>query len=120
MKKIFTYSFATIFLFVVFSSCVKERTYIDESYWLSKERGIVVHADPNCQYYVVETYDGYAILKSVNGYKPYENSVVYGNFSTYGYRDIYNRSYGTIFTADVKEYWLSYYDAQLAIEYYCY
>jgi len=120
MKRIFTLSIMTIGLLVFFTGCVKNREYIDESYWLNKERGEVVHSDPYCNYFVVETNYGYTILSSFNSYKPYEGSIVYGNFSNYGTRDYYNRSNGTIFTAEVKEYWLSYYDAQTGIEYYCY
>ena len=120
MKKIFTLSILTIGLFIFFTGCVKNREYIDESYWLSKERGEVVLSDPYCQYFVIETNYGYSILRSYNGYKPQEGSIVYGDFSVYGTRDYYNRSNGVIYTADVKEYWLTYYDAQDAINYYCY
>ena len=120
MKKIFTLSILIIGLVVFFTGCVKNREYIDESYWLSKERGEVVLSDPYCQYFVIETYDGYTILRSYNGYKPSEGSIVYGNFSNYGTKDYYDRSYGTIFTAEVKEYWLTYFEAQDAINYYCY
>lgn len=120
MKKIFTLSIMTIGLVLFFTGCVKNREYIDESYWLTKERGEVVLSDHYCNYYVVETDYGYTILRAVNGYKPYEGTTVYGNFSHYGTRDYYNRSNGVIFTAEVQEYWLSYYDAQSGIEYYCY
>ncbi|HEX6847838.1 MAG TPA: hypothetical protein VF144_12720 [Chitinophagaceae bacterium] len=120
MKKIFTLSIIAIGLALFFTGCVKNREYIDESYWLSQERGEVVLSDPYCQYFVIETFDGYTILRSYGGYKPSEGSVVYGNFSNYGARDYYNRSNGTIYTAEVREYWLSYYEAQDAIDYYCY
>jgi len=120
MKRIFTLSLVTIALVTIFSACVRDRQYIDESYWLNKERGQVVHSDPYCQYYVVQTDFGYTILRSFSSYKPYEGSVVYGNFSSYGTRDFYNRSNGEIITAEVKEYWLSYFEAQDAIDYYCY
>lgn len=120
MKRIFTFSLIGIFSFLFLSSCVKEQVYIDEGYWLSKERAQVVHVDPYCSYYVIETNYGYTIMRTVNGYKPYEGSIVYGNFSNYGYRDFYNRSSGVIYRGEVIEYWLNYYDAQAAIEYYCY
>jgi hypothetical protein len=120
MKKIFTLSIVAIGLFVFFTGCYKDRQYIDESYWLSKERGEIVLSDPYCQYYVVETDNGYSVLRSYDGYRPTEGSIVYGNFSNYGTRDYYNRSNGMIYTAEVKEYWLNYYDAQNAINYYCY
>jgi hypothetical protein len=120
MKKIFTLSIITIGLVIFFTSCVKNREYVDESYWLSKERGEVVLSDPYCQYFVIETNSGYSILRSYNGYKPYEGSIVYGNFSNYGTRDYYDRSSGVVYTFEVIEYWLTYYDAQNAINYYCY
>lgn len=120
MKKVFTLSLSGIAFMILFSGCIKQRTDINESYWLAKERAVVVHTDPYCQYYVAETAYGYTILRAWSGYKPYEGSVLYGNFSNYGSRDFYNRSHGIIFTAEVMDYRLSYYDAQLAIEYYCY
>jgi hypothetical protein len=120
MKKIFTLSIITLLTAVVFSGCVKRYGDINnDNYWLSQERGEVVYSDPYCSFYVVETPYGYNILRAVGGYRPYEGATVYGNFSTYGTRDFYNRSSGTVFTAEVYEYWLSYYDAQDAINYYC-
>lgn len=121
MKRIFTLSVLTIFVATLFSACVKQRADIDESYWLSQERAYVVYSESSCPYYVVETNDGYTILKAWGGgYKPYEGAVLYGDFSRYGVSDFYNRSSGLVITAEVKEYWLSYYDAQIALDYYCY
>jgi len=120
MKRIFTLSIMTIGLLVFFTGCVKNREYVDESYWLTKERGEVVYSDPYCNYYIVEGDYGYTILRATSGYKPYEGAIVYGDFSNYGYREFYSRSGGGIFTSEVIEYWLSYYDAQSGIEYYCY
>lgn len=120
MRRIFTLSLVTISLVTIFSACTRDREYIDESYWLNKERGEVVLSDPYCEYFVVETNYGYSIIRSFSNYKPYEGSIVYGDFSRYGLRDFYNRSNGQIFTAEVKEYWLSYFEAQDAIDYYCY
>ena len=119
MKKIFTLSLLTIGLVVLFSGCIKSGYLIDESYWLTKERGTVVYSDPYCQYYVVETLNGYSVVRAWNGYKPYQDAVVYGDFTNYGARDFYNYTYGFTFTGEVVESWLSYYDAQLAVQYYC-
>lgn len=120
MKKIFTFSFSALLVSVLLAACVKQRSDIDESYWLSKERATVVYTDPYCEYYVIETMNGYSILRAWNSYKPHEGSVIYGDFSRYGMREFYNRSNGMIYTGEVVEYWLSYYDAQYAEEYYCY
>ena len=46
-------------------------------------------------------------------------SIVYGNFSATGTRDFYNRSSGIVYTGTVTDYWMSYVDAQYALDYYC-
>lgn len=121
MKKIFTLSALVLSISIFLASCVKSTVYtgIDESYWLSKERGEVVYSDPYCSYYVVETYYGFNIVQAYGGYKPYEGAMVYGNFSSRGTRDLYNRSTGYIFTGSVTDYWLTYDEAQDALDYYC-
>ena len=120
MKKIFTISLLTVILAAFLTGCAKQRMEIDESYWLSKERGTVVYSDPYCEYFIVESINGYSVLRSWGGFKPYEGAVLYGDFNYYGIREFYDRSRGIISSADVIEYWLTYYDAQLAAEYYCY
>lgn len=120
MKKIFTYSVFAVITIVLFSACTKGRLInVDEGYWLSQERGVVIYSDIYCNYYVLETYNGYTIVRSYGGYKPYEGSVLYGNFSYSGTKDIYNRSSGVIFSGTVTDYWLSYYGALDALDYYC-
>jgi len=119
MKKIFTLSLITALAAVIFTGCVKRYGDVNESYWLSRERAEVVYSDSYCDYYVVESVNGYAILRTFGGSRPYEGAVLYGNFSNYGARDFYNRSSGYVFTAEVMEYWLTYYEALDAIDYYC-
>jgi hypothetical protein len=122
MKKIFTFSILAIATAVFVASCSKTVVYddgINENYWLSKEQGEVVYSDPYCTYYVVETYYGYTIVRSYGGYRPYEGSIVYGNFSSSGTRDIYNYSTGYVFTGTITDFWLSYNEAQDALDYYC-
>jgi len=121
MKKIFTLSTIALFTIITLSACSK-RTYIDndESYWFSKEKGEVVYSSPDCSYYVVQTYNGYSVVNSVDGYRPFEGSIVYGNFSNRGIRDLYNYSNDIIVRGDITDYWLSYGEAQSAVDYYCY
>lgn len=120
MKRIFTLSVSFLLTVVLLTSCIRESFPNDnEEYWLSKEMGEVVYSDSYCNYYVVETFYGYTIIRSYGGYKPYEGSIVYGNFSSAGTKDIYNRSSGIIFTGTVTDYWLSYTDAQYALDYCC-
>lgn len=120
MKKIFTISSFLIIAAVLFTGCYKQDIGIsDENYWLSKERGEVVYSDSYCSYYVVQTSNGYTILRSYGGYRPFEGSIVYGDFGYAGTHDIYNYSTGGVFTGTVTDYWLTYYEAQDAVDYYC-
>ena len=118
MKRIITLSTLFLAIALVFTSCVKERIF-DESYWLSQERGEVVYSSPSCPYYIVETNNGYTVIRAI-GTRPYEGDIVYGDLSHYGVGDLYNRSAGIIISSDVKDYWLTYTGAQDALDYYCY
>ncbi|MEP6699974.1 MAG: hypothetical protein ABJA85_01610 [Bacteroidota bacterium] len=121
MKKIFTLSAIVLGISIFLSSCVKNQLPPpnNENYWLSKERGEVVYSDSYCNYFVVETYYGFTIVRSYGTYKPYEGTIVYGNFSSQGTKDMYNSSTGYVFTGTVTDYWLTYSAAQNALDYYC-
>ena len=121
MKKTFTLSVFAFIATIFLASCVRDSHYggINEGYWLSKERGTVVYSDSYCNYFVVETLNGYSVIRSYDGYKPFEESVVYGDLSYSGTREFYNRSTGVVFTATVTDYWLTYSEAQDALDYYC-
>jgi len=118
MKKVFTLSTFAVAISIFLTSCVKE-TPFNEGYWLSKQRGEVVFSSSSCPYYVVQTNLGYTIAASLNS-KPFVGEVLYGDFSYYGLKDVYNRTEGIIISSDVKEYGLSYNGSQDALDYYCY
>jgi len=121
MKKIFTLSAVILVSFIVFTGCTK-RTYIDvdERYWLSQERGEVVYSSSTCDFYVVDTYNGYEVIRSWDGYRPFEGTILYGNFSNYGTRDFYDRANGILVSGEVVDYWLTFDAAQDEINHYCY
>lgn len=120
MKRISTLSVFAVLASLLFGSCVKNGIFNnEESYWLSCEQGQVVYTSSTCNYYVVETNNGYSILRSNTGYKPYERDIVYGDFGYRGTRDIYNWSSRYVFSATITDYRLSYTQAQLALDYYC-
>ena len=120
MKRIFTLSAVVLSVALFLSSCVRDSIPPNnENYWLSKEQGEVVYSDTYCSYFVVETYYGYNVVQAYGGYKPYEGSIVYGNFSTNGTRDFYNQSANAVYTGTVTDYWLDYYEAQDALDFYC-
>jgi len=121
MKRLFTLSALTLLTAVILGSCSRSgyNSGYDESYWTAKERGEVVYSDTYCSYFVVETANGYTVIQAYGTYKPYEGTIVYGNFSSRGTRDMYNYSTRTVFTGSVTDYWLSYSEAQDALDYYC-
>lgn len=120
MKKIFTISSFLILSIVILAGCTK-RSYYDDGndYWLSKEYGVVVYSDSYCPYYVVETYNGYTVIRS-SGYSPYEGDEIYGDLSRTGYRDLYNYTDNTIIRGEITDYWLTYGEAQYLIDNLCY
>src|SRR5215510_10803541 len=120
MKKIFTFSAVLIFVAFVFNSCIKNvNVGIDESYWFSKESGQVVYSDSYCNYYVVETNNGFTIIRNYDGYRPLEGDIVYGDLSYYGTHSMYDRTARLVFTGAITDYGLTYAGAQDALDYYC-
>ena len=119
MKKIFTYSIFAALVAVLFSSCAKDRVYVDNSYWLSQERGDVVFSDNSCGFYVVETNYGYTVIQNMDGLRTYNGDVMYGNFGGYGSRDFYNHTADIVTRGNVVEYDLTYNEATDALDYYC-
>ncbi|GAO42854.1 hypothetical protein [Flavihumibacter petaseus] len=118
MKKILLLLLPALLLL---ASCRREYTSpaIDESYWLSREKGGVRYSDGYCDYFVVETYYGYSVLRIWSGYTPLQGDVLYGDLNRYGTQTFYNRSAGTLIQADVREYWLTWYDAIDQINWFC-
>jgi len=121
MKKIFTLAATFLLAVVLLSSCKKDRVIVadNEGYWLNQEEGQVVYSDPSCNYWVVETYNGYNVVHTYSGSQPYEGDLVYGNFSNQGTRQLYNFSGKFVFTGTVTDYWLTYNQALNALDYYC-
>src|SRR5690349_8371866 len=89
MKKIFTLSTLTLGIAIFLTSCVREEVPFNEGYWLSKERGEVVYSSSACPYFIIQTNFGYTVAATSNS-KPYVGEVLYGDFSYYGVKDIYN------------------------------
>jgi major membrane immunogen (membrane-anchored lipoprotein) len=118
MKKIIGFVMLSL---VFLSACRKTdlvNAPIDESQWLQKERGIVVFSDYDCDYIVIETAKGYTVAENWS-FRATQGEVLYGDFSYYGTRSIYNRSRGNLMTVNIRDIWLSYYQAQDQINWYC-
>ena len=120
MKKFFTISALLILSAVIVVGCSKRDYSYDQDYWLSKERGEVVYSDSYCPYFVVETYNGYTIIRSTTGFTPYEGSVIYGDLSRRGHMEFYNRSNNSIIRGELTDYWHTYDEAQDLVDNLCY
>ncbi len=124
MKKIYTYLSVVLVASLLLAACSKRGGgYAHDDgydYWLRQENGVVVYSDTYCPYYVVETYDGYTIIRATSGYTPYEGDEIYGDLSRRGYRDFLNYTDDMIIRGEVTDYWLSYADAQYLIDNLCY
>lgn len=122
MKKLFTQLSVFALAAVLLVSCTKNEVHYNDNtnHWLDKEYGVVVYSDGYCPFYVIETYNGYTIVRSTGGYMPYEGDEIYGDISRYGYRDLYNYTENSIIRGEVVEYWLSYSEAQYMIDELCY
>ena len=70
-------------------------------------RGTVVSYPSGCDYFIVETSSGYALLEWFGGNDPSEGDVVVGDYESYGIKDIFNVSRDTEIRVWVEEYWLS-------------
>ncbi len=103
-------------------SCSKEdvqRPPINEEEWLSKERGFVVASDFQCDFFIMETPRGYALMRNWGGFSPVRGAVIYGNFNRFGVQTFYNRSERVLMNADIREYSFSYFQAIDQMNWYC-
>lgn len=83
-------------------------------------KGIVVYKKSGCDYFIVETIMGYALLEWYGGSDPDEGDIIIGNFESFGFKDIYNLTADSELSVWVEDYWLSWKDViKLYIEY-CY
>jgi len=114
MKNTSTLALLTGFVFL-FASCSKQDYYAgptEEEQWMrTHEKGTVAAIDYRTGNYIVETYQGYAVIDSWGSIAPrvYDNEFAW--FSNPGMQTIYNYE-GNYFTrARVVESWLSWPDA---------
>lgn len=70
-------------------------------------KGAVVYRKSGCDYYIVETSSGYALLEWYGGNDPSVGDVLTGMFETYGMKDIYNITADSETKIWVEDFWLS-------------
>src|SRR5215831_2504642 len=116
MKKNFTLLLiGGAFLTVLFTSCAKSYGDVNANYWPSQQQGRVIFSDPSCSFMAVETSYGYSVLRLYGSYTPYVQSPLQGDFENYGSRRFYDDASGSVFSAEVVEYDLTYNGAVDAI-----
>lgn len=70
-------------------------------------KGVVVAYPAGCDYYIVETNSGYALLEWFGGNDPSEGDVLVGDFERYGMKTIYNVTADRETRVWVEDFWLS-------------
>ena len=70
-------------------------------------QGAVVLRVSGCDYYVVETNMGYAILEWFGGNDPSTGDVLVGDYESYGMKDIHNLTVDSESRVWVEDYFLS-------------
>lgn len=70
-------------------------------------KGIVVYNKSKCDYYIVETSMGFALLEWYGGNDPNEGDIIVGDFESYGFKDIFNVTKDAEMRVWVEDYWLN-------------
>jgi hypothetical protein len=68
--------------------------------------GVVVQRKEGCDYFIVETPGGKAVLEWFRGNDPDEGDELVGTFERYGFHDIYNATAKAELRVWVEDYWL--------------
>lgn len=67
----------------------------------------VVLRKSSCSYFVADCLSGYALLEWYGGYDPYKGDIIAGDFTSFGFKDIYYTNMGSEGRVYVDNYWLS-------------
>jgi hypothetical protein len=73
--------------------------------------GVVAVKRTGCDYFMVKTNMGYAVLEWFGGWDPLRGDILVGTFETFGFHDIYDKTAGHSIRVWVDEYWLDQDDA---------
>jgi hypothetical protein len=70
-------------------------------------QGTVVLYKSDCDFFIVKTPKGYALLELYNGFEPAEGDTITGNIETFGYQDVFNTTQKEELHVWVEDYYLS-------------
>lgn len=77
----------------------------------SAAKGVVAYYKSGCDYYIVATDQGYALLEWYGGNDPSKGDVLVGGYESYGMKEIYNLTAEAETRVWVEDYMLSKEDA---------
>lgn len=69
--------------------------------------GTVVYTHGDCDYFIAESWMGFALLEWYGGPKPTEGDILVGNFESFGKTELYNFTQDSDFTVWVEDFWLN-------------
>ena len=70
-------------------------------------RGVVAHRISGCDYFVVQTRNGYDLLEWYGDYEPDKGDVLIGAYESYGFHDVYDETVDQNSRVYTEDYWLS-------------
>lgn len=93
--KKYLFRYAMVLVFTIFTSAA------------FAQKGEVVFKKSGCDYFIVETNMGFALLEWFGGNDPDKEDVIIGDFESYGMKDIYNNTAESKLRVWVEDFWLS-------------
>lgn len=116
MKYLYLILIATVTL----TACSKRDYYPDrpdEYDWMrTHERGVVAYVDNYTGNYIVDTYNGFAVIESWGGIIPRTYDEEYAYFSNRGLQTIYNRQGNYFGKGRIVDSWLTWSDALYVLD----
>ena len=70
-------------------------------------KGVVVLKKSGCDYFLVETTVGFALLEWYGGNDPDVGDTIIGDFEAYGFKDVHNLTSDAELRVWVDDFWLS-------------
>jgi hypothetical protein len=114
------YLYLTLVSAVLLTACSKRDYYRDEpdAYdWMrTRERGVVAYVDGYTGNYIVDTYNGFAVIEYWGGITPREYDEEYAYFSNRSVQTIYNRQGNYFSKGRVVDSWLTWSDALYVLD----
>lgn len=85
--------------------------FLSLSFSLLASKGEVKHYESGCDWMIVETELGFALLEWYGGNDPSEGDILIGKFEEYGMKDIYNATADAELKVWVEEFWMAWEEA---------